>query len=37
VDAVLQAKLIENVSIQSFGWGALKRVRAIEARLVIVA
>ncbi len=37
VDAVRQAGLIENVSIQSFDWDALKRVREIEPRLVIVA
>ena len=37
VDAVRQAGLIENVSIQSFDGDALKRVREIEPRLVIVA
>jgi glycerophosphoryl diester phosphodiesterase len=37
VDAVRQAGLIENVSVQSFDWGAVKRVREIEPRLVIVA
>ena len=37
VDAVRRAGLIGNVSIQSFDWGALKRVREIEPRLAIVA
>jgi glycerophosphoryl diester phosphodiesterase len=37
VDAVRRAELVENVSIQSFDWGALKRVRQIEPRVPIVA
>jgi len=37
VDAVRRAGLIGNMSIQSFDWGALKRVREIEPRLAIVA
>ena len=37
VDAVRRAGLIGNVSIQSFDWGTLKRVREIEPRLAIVA
>ena len=37
VDAVRRADLVGNVSIQSFDWGALKRVRKVEPRLPIVA
>jgi glycerophosphoryl diester phosphodiesterase len=37
VDAVRRAELISNVSIQSFDWGALRRVREVEPRLPIVA
>jgi glycerophosphoryl diester phosphodiesterase len=37
VDAVRRAGLLGNVSVQSFDWGALMRVREIEPRLPIVA
>jgi glycerophosphoryl diester phosphodiesterase len=37
VEAVRRAGLIANVSIQSFDWGALKRVREIEPQLAIIA
>jgi glycerophosphoryl diester phosphodiesterase len=37
VDAVRRADLLRKVSIQSFDWGALRRVREVEPRLPIVA
>ncbi len=37
VDEVRRAELIENVTIESFDWGALMRMREVEPRLPIVA
>jgi glycerophosphoryl diester phosphodiesterase len=37
VGEVRRAGLVENVTVQSFDWGALMRVRAVEPRLPIVA
>lgn len=37
VEEIRQAALVENVTIQSFDWGALMRVRQVEPRLPIVA
>jgi glycerophosphoryl diester phosphodiesterase len=37
IDEVRRAELIENVTIESFDWGALMRIREVEPRLPIVA
>jgi glycerophosphoryl diester phosphodiesterase len=37
IDEVRRAELIENVTIESFDWGALMRVREVEPRLPVIA